>query len=242
MHTRLKPIAALLIITGLAVAFGGGPEPEPEFTDDFDLENCQILLPNGANPYFSLTPGHFLRFEGFEDDEFIELEITVLGQIRPFFLIEDGNFLIAIARVIEEREWVDGELVEVSRNYFARCPNTNDIFYFGEEVDIYEDDEIISHDGAWLAGVDDARPGLIMPGRYLLGSRYFQEVAPDVALDRAEHVEMGLEFETPAGVFEDCVLIVETTPLDPDEESVKIYAPGIGLIADEDVLLVEYDN
>ena len=71
----------------------------------------------------------------------------------------------------------------------------NDVFYFGEDVDIFENGTI-SHDGAWLAGVDDALPGLLMPGTFLLGARYFQEVASGVALDRSENVEMGLRMRT----------------------------------------------
>jgi hypothetical protein len=129
----------------------------------------------------------------------------------------------------------------VSRNYFARCRETNDVFYFGEAVDIYEDGEIVSHDGAWLAGRKGARPGLIMPGRFLLGSRYFQEIAPDVALDRAENTEMGLELDLPAGTFEDCVKIVETSPLEPGHESIKHYCPGVGLAIDSGIELVDFD-
>jgi hypothetical protein len=144
------------------------------------------------------------------------------------------------ARVIEERELVDGELAEVSRNFFARCRETNDVFYFGEDVDIYEDGEIVSHEGAWRAGEDDAQPGIIMPGTFLLGSRYFQEIAPDVALDRADHTEMDVEIEVPAGTFERCVQVIETTPLEPDDESEKIYCPGVGLVFDDDAELVEH--
>ena len=47
---------------------------------------------------------------------------------------------------------MNGELVEVSRNFYARCTQTGDIYYFGEDVDIYEDGVVVSHDGAWLAG------------------------------------------------------------------------------------------
>jgi hypothetical protein len=61
-------------------------------------------------------------------------------------------------------------------------------------------------------------------------------------MDRAEHVEMDLTVETPAGVFEGCVMAVDTTPLEPDEETVKIYAPGIGLIVDGPVELAEYNK
>jgi hypothetical protein len=141
--------------------------------------------------------------------------------------------------VVEEREFEDGELAEVSRNFFAICEKTNDVYYFGEEVDIYEDGEIVSHDGAWLAGVDGALPGIVMPGSFLLGSRYYQEVAPGVALDRAEHTAEGLVVETGAGEFEGCVEIIETSPLEPGAESRKLYCPGVGLVADDDLVLVE---
>jgi len=39
---------------------------------------------------------------------------------------------------VEEREEVDGELKEISRNFFAICREHGDVFYFGEEVDIRE--------------------------------------------------------------------------------------------------------
>jgi len=148
------------------------------------------------------------------------------------------------ARVVEEREWRNGELVEVSRNYFARCIQTGDIYYFGEYVDIYEDGVIVSHDGTWLAGTNTgqgaAQPGLIMPGTFLLGSRYFQEVAPGVALDHAEHVNMELTVTTPAGTFDECVEVKETTPLEPGSVSTKIYCAELGLVTDNAVKLVQF--
>lgn len=78
-----------------------------------------------------------------------------------------------------------------------------------------------------------------MPGTFLLGARYFQEVAPGVAMDRAEHMEMGLTVDTAAGTFQDCVFIVETTPLDPAAKSEKIYCPGVGLVSDAPVQLIK---
>lgn len=91
-------------------------------------------------------------------------------------------------------------------------------------------------------GVDGARPGVMMPGTFLLGSRYFQELAPDVALDQAEHIAMGLTVKTPARTFANCVKILETTPLEPDDISTKVYCPGIGLILDDSVTLVEINR
>jgi hypothetical protein len=78
-----------------------------------------------------------------------------------------------------------------------------------------------------------------MPGTFLLGSRYFQELAPDVALDQAENVAMGLTLDLPAGKFDRCVEVVETTPLEPGQESIKRYCPGVGLVSDK-VELVKF--
>lgn len=238
LKTRLIGVSGLALAAAAAIACttAGGDE----FTSEFYIADCNFL-PNGGNAYFSLHPGHFLRLEGDDDGEEVVVEITVLGETRRFSFMQDGRRIRASTRVIEEREWIDDELVEVSRNYFAACSKTGNVYYFGEDVDIYEDGKIIGHDGAWLAGVDGARPGLIMPNVFLLGARYYQEVAPDVALDRAEHVSMGLTVETPAGTFHDCIYIVETTPLEPGDESIKIYAPGVGLIVDDVVELVEFD-
>jgi hypothetical protein len=37
------------------------------------------------------------------------------------------------------------------------------------------------------------------------------------------------------------VRIVETTPLEPGQESIKVYCRGIGLVLDNEAQLVEYD-
>lgn len=205
----------------------------PVFTTDFMLQQCQFSA-RGQNPYFSLEPGRQLILAGDDDGERIRLKVTVLPETE----VVDG----VTTRVVEERESVNGELVEVSRNFFARCRPTNDIVYFGEDVDIYENGQIISHDGAWRAGMDNAQAGIIMPGRFLLGARYVQEQAPGVAEDRAQHVAMGLTMQTPAGTFTDCVKVRETTPLEPTSKSIKIYCPGVGLTVDDKVSLIAVRN
>lgn len=232
---RRAPTAAALAVLLLAASALAQEPADDAFTASFRLGECRFGT-TGRNPYFPLAPGRQLVFENEEGTQM--LFVTVLGQTRRIVLPIDGKPTSVRTRVVEEREFEDGELIEVSRNFFAVCEKTNDVFYFGEDVDIYEDGEIVSHDGAWLAGRDGALPGILMPGRFLLGSRYFQEVAPGVALDRAEHVAMGLEIETPAGTFSDCVEVRETSPLDAGAQSTKQYCAGVGLVRDNDVELV----
>ena len=69
--------------------------------------------------------------------------------------------------------------------------------------------------------------GLIMPGTILLGSRYYQEIAPEVALDKAEIVSMNQTVSIPAGSFRDVIKMIETNDLEPGVEEENLHAPGI---------------
>jgi hypothetical protein len=236
---------ALLAVT---IATSAGVAAAPSFTDEFPIEKCAFKA-SGVNPYFRLTPGRQAYFSNQrcvaagDCDELEELWITVTNRTRDIQLREDGVTRTITTRVVQEFETADGELVEISRNFFAVCQPTRDVYYFGEEVDIYEDGHIVSHDGAWLAGRRGAQPGIIMPDdAFLLGSRYFQERAPGVAEDRAEHVANDLEVDVPAGFLEDCVQINETTPLEPGSVSTKVYCPGKGLVRDGELELIAIFN
>jgi len=214
------------------------------FTDTFPLANCQFSSTAG-NAYFMLTPGRQAHYNNAACvaaggcDKLEELTITVLNDEKVIPLEINGIIQDVHARVVQEYETADGELVEISHNYFVSCANNGDVYYFGEDVDIYENGQVVSHDGAWLAGENGAMPGIVMPGgAFLLGSRYYQEVAPGVALDRAEHTAMNVDVSVPAGDFADCVEVTETTGLVKHDVSTKVYCPGTGLVVDDDAELM----
>lgn len=234
-------LALCLVVAGLVPA---GADAQ-EFTEDFQVQNCTWKHRGGQNQYFPLKPGRTTVIEGEEDDEgeliTLRVEITTLREKQRIrFISRSGDEVRLRARVWEEREFEDGELVEVSRNFVAICRETGDVFYFGEDVDDYEDGELVGHEGEWRAGVDGAQPGILFPGRFLLGSRYMQEVAPGVALDRAENVEMGIDISTPGGDFTGCVGVLDSTAFEPDAPGdPKVYCPGVGLVMDEVLVLIE---
>jgi hypothetical protein len=222
---RFAALAALLALVLPAAALAH----DPPYTDDFDRERCTFVA-FGNNPYFPLWPGLSLLIEGEDEDDGETVELAVLITILPETEIVDG----VRTRVYEERESENGELVEVSRNFVAECRETGAVWYFGEDVDDYEDGEIVGHGGAWRAGVDGAEPGILMPGTPLVGARFFQEIAPGVALDRAEIISVGNVLEVPFGTLEEVVEALDTDALAPEEEGdPKFYAPGLGLVKDE---------
>ena len=219
------------LIGGIALALASGMiaagEEPAEFTSDFAAER-EALVATGKNAFFVLEPGFQLVLE--DGDE--RLVVTVLSETRKVDGVE--------TRIVEERETKGGALVEVSRNFFAISKRTSNVYYFGEEVDIYKDGKVVDHEGAWLSGEKGAKFGLLMPAVPLLGARYYQEVAPHVAMDRAEVVATNETANTAAGEFKNCLKIKESTPLEPGHIEHKLYAPGIGLVQDASLKLVKY--
>ena len=233
-----------------------------QFTTEFRLQDCRYFKTIGKNPYFKLIPGFKLVLETPEDAEEREKSVeTVLWDTKRIDLSSQGLGWIK-TRVVEERafEWDEYEedwvTIEISLNYFAICKQTNAVYYFGEwsrdcpdGFDENDDCEDESNAGSWEAGVDGARPGLMMAGTPLLGAKYFQEIAPPDAVDRGQIEEMGLtwplvddleEGEEPD--FTGCIKIIDTNPAEGvcDDEDAKIYCPGVGLVQDQELQLVEY--
>ena len=198
-----------------------------EWQEEFNILD-RDLSDSGESLYFILKPG----FEMILESTFEKLTITVLEETKEINGIT--------TRVLEEREERNGELTEISRNFFAIDQKTGDVFYFGEEVDIYSDGQVTSHSGAWLAYENGNLPGLIMPGNPVVGMKFYQELAPGIAQDRAEIINLSINFQTQAGEFTDCLLTQESSRVSPLAIEYKTYCPGVGLVQDETLHLVRF--
>lgn len=226
-RTVWLPVAAGLVVLGVGGWIAWQNVRGGSFTDEFPVDRG-ALSATGRNPYFVLEPGYQLTYEGGTE----RLVITVLEATERV----DG----VVTRVVEERETVGGTLVEVSRNFFAIDPRTLDVYYFGEDVDDYANGQVVGHQGAWRSGVGGARFGLMMPGEPSAGAKYYQEIAPGVAQDRAEIISTTDAVQTPVGTLTAVVTVQETSPLEPLTSAAKQYAPGIGMVRDGGLALVRY--
>lgn len=241
MEIDKKVLVIFLIILGASISISivGSyfifdsltTEESKKWTEEFNIEDCTFST-TGNNTYFILEVDYRLILEGVDEGENLTLIITVLNETEIVGPIE--------TRVVEERELINGELIEISRNFFAICEETKSVFYFGEDVDIYEDGIVVSHESAWRAFEGDNKPGIIMPGLALIGARYYQEIAPGIAMDRAEIIDNNATITVPAGTFEKCLVVRESNPVESGETEYKYHAPGIGLLIDEFALLISY--
>ena len=199
-------------------------DPEDRVIDDY----FSTLI---TNEFFPLTEDTSLVLEGEDDGETVRVEITVPGDTEMVAGVE--------TLVMIETEYEDGELIEISRNFIVQAEDGT-VCYFGEDVDIYEDDVIVSNDGAWRAGVNGALPGILMPGNPQVGDAYFQESAPGVAEDMGSVVAFGEAISVPAGDFADTLTAEDCNPLEDAETDEKVYVRDIGLAVDEEAELISY--
>jgi hypothetical protein len=234
-------LAALGALLAPTLAVGAKPGEELDLALCAPDQNTFSLTID--NDYFPLPVDQEWVYQGKEQGQNIGLQITVLNKEEKLY---SGQSTVT-TRIVEETEWEDTNgnglidedenLIEISRNFFAQTQDGT-VCYFGEEVDIYEDGVVVSHEGAWRADDPGNAPGIFMPATPEVGMRYQQEVAPRVAEDRATIVRRG-SFTVPAGTFDDTITVRDFNPLD-GSRSTKVYALGVGLIADDVLELVSY--
>ncbi len=214
-------------------------EFEPCFPTTEDLELCDpeeaTFTLDSTNPYYPLVVGSVVVLEGEEDGDVIRVERRTL----PESMVVDG----VTTHILEHTEFINGEIHEIARNYYVEASDGT-VCYFGEDVEFYEDGELVSTGGTWRAGVNGAKPGIIMPADPAVGQAYFQEDDPENARDMARVTMTGTTMTVGEFTFDNVVQIMDANPIDdedPCEDEEKLYAPGIGEIKDVDLELVEFD-
>ena len=116
--------------------------------------------------------------------------------------------------VVEDKEWEDGNLIERTYDWFAQ-DNKGTVWYFGENTKEYENGKVVSTKGSWEAGVDGAKPGIIMQADPKVEKSYRQEYYPGEAMDMARVLSLNASVTVPYGSFDHVLETKEWTPLQP---------------------------
>lgn len=184
------------------------------------------------NPWFPLVTGNRWVYAG--DGESIEVEVTDESKLI------DGVSCVVVVDTARE----DGVVVEITRDWYAQDV-TGNVWYCGEiarNFELFDGDdpqvpELVDIEGSWKAGRDGAEPGILLPFDPQVGAVIRQEVSYGEAED-AIRIESISETESSPGgsCAGDCLMTTDFTPLEPDVEENKFYAPGIGLIVEVDVV------
>lgn len=175
------------------------------------------------NPYFPLVPGTTWVYEGAGET----ITVTVTDRTREII----GVTTTEVHDVVRDEH---GEPLEDTLDWYAQDLQGN-VWYFGELSQGFENGELASLDGTWRAGVEGAKPGIIMEAAPNAGDVYRQEFALGVAEDAAEVIGTTASEAVPAASCDgDCLLTRDFTPIEPDVEENKYYAKDVGLILEVD--------
>ncbi len=179
-----------------------------------------------GNTYFPLTPGTKI----YKNTDGETITVSVTGETTEIL----GVPVVVVTDVAVDSE---GKTTENTIDWYAQDKAGN-VWYFGEStMATNADNMLVSVDGAWQAGVDGAKPGIVMPaGTPTVGDVYRQEWLLNDAEDVAEILsvtasESAPESGTPvATCSSNCVKTHDYSPIEPDVSESKFYAPGIGVI------------
>ena len=111
-----------------------------------------------TNVYLPLSSLKQDILEGTEKGHPLRVERTVKPGSKTF----NVNGQTVEAMIVEDREFINGDIEEVALDYFAQDDNGT-VYYLGEDVDNYKDGKVVGHEGAWLYGKDTQKMGVVMP-------------------------------------------------------------------------------
>jgi hypothetical protein len=179
-----------------------------------------------GNPYLPLTPGTTLTYKGKLDGEPATDVFAVTNRTKVI--------LGVTTTVVHDQVFVKGELVEDTDDWFAQDADGN-VWYFGEDTKELVDGQVVSTEGSWEAGVDNARAGIFMPAEPKVGQVFKQEDAKKVAEDCSKIVDLNASVKTPFVSSREALKTEEFSLLEPGVLDNKYYVRNIGLVREQTV-------
>ena len=218
-HPCLNAAAALTLLLGFAPAMAEEPYAPSINPADFSTEI--------TNPLFNMPIGKKMVYESKSEDGLERIETFIPGNTKILMGVKTLLFRDIVT--------LNGVVIEDTRDYIAQHKDGT-VWYFGEEVDNFENGKLKDHHGSWLAGVDNAQPGIWMKATQVVGDSYRQEFYKGEAEDWAKVIAIDATVKVAAGEFKNCTKTLEWTPLEPDKKAHKYNCPGTGGITLEEEL------
>jgi hypothetical protein len=213
----LAAIAGALVLAAPALSAPSCPRPPrlpAEFVGQID------------NPYLPLKPGTTLTYKGKLDGK----------SATDVFAVTSGTKVIlgVTTTVVHDQVFIKGELAEDTFDWFAQ-DRAGNVWYFGEDTKELENGQVVSTEGSWEAGVNNARAGIFMPAAPQVGQAFKQEDAKNVAEDCSKIVDLNASVKTPFVSSNQALKTEEFSLLEPDVLDNKYYVRDIGLVREQTI-------
>jgi hypothetical protein len=178
------------------------------------------------NPYFPLKSGTTFSYKGKLDGAPATDVLAVTDRTKVI--------LGVTTTVVHDQVFSKGELVEDTDDWYAQDAEGN-VWYFGEDTKELENGQVVSTEGSWEAGVNNARAGIFMPAAPKVGQAFKQEDAKNVAEDCTKIVDLHASVKTPFVSSNEALKTEEFSLLEPGVLDNKYYVRGIGLVREQTV-------
>jgi hypothetical protein len=200
----------------------GGEISEKPF-EDFDHRNFDRST-TVDNAWFPLRPGTQFVYEGFTVEGGRRVPHRVVFTVTDLTKVIEGVRTV----VLWDRDFSAGELVEAELALFAQ-DDDGTVWHLGQYPEEYDKGRLVDAP-AWIAGVQNARPGISMKAKPRLGApSYSQGWGPAVSwTDRAQVYQVGRRTCVPVACYEDVLVMEEFSQEEPDAFQLKYYARGVG--------------
>jgi hypothetical protein len=176
-----------------------------------------------SNPYFPLVPGTTMTYLEQDGREKRENKVAVLRETKTVMAVK--------CLVVHDTVSLEGALLEETFEYYAQ-DKQGAVWLFGESSKEFKSFGRVDISGSWEAGVNDAQPGIVMPGRPKVGDRYRQQYLANVAEDIGQITALNESVTVPSGTYGSCIRTREWSMLESGT-SKKWYAKGVGLVRSE---------
>lgn len=225
--SKLSVLAAVVLTTGGTSAVSASPRGPAPAAKHVGVNPGQFKHPQ-QNPYFPLRPGTVSRYRGTEDGDRYRERVVVTHRTK----VIQGVTTTVVSDILRR---ADGSLAEKTRDWYAPDDDGN-VWYFGETTATYDEHgHLESREGSWQAGVDGAVAGTIMPANPRPTDAYRQEYFRGHAEDQAWIVQRNASTTVPYGTLHHVVRSFEWTRLEKKVLSLKLYAPGLGIVREKDM-------
>ena len=173
-----------------------------------------------GNKYFPLSLGTTYVYKGGGQID----TVTVTNETKEIL----GVTTLVIKDVVTDEK--SSEVIEKTEDWYAQDLEGN-VWYFGEIAQQFDKGELVGIDGSWKAGVNSAKPGILMKVMPQVGNEYRQEFALGEAEDMAKVQKLDGIATVPAAKCEgNCLVTLEFSALEPSAMENKYYAPNVGPI------------
>jgi hypothetical protein len=176
------------------------------------------------NRYFPLKPGTGFHYRGVKGASAQTDDMVVTAQTKYVMGVR--------CAVVRDTVSEHGRPLERTFDWYAQDKQGN-VWYMGEDSLELKNGRFVRASDSWEAGVNGAKPGIIMPASPRPGQVYRQEYYPaGGALDQARVLGTAATVRVPAGTFRRPLATIEWSPVEPQYER-KYYVAGLGEVMEQ---------